>query len=140
MVIKNCSYVIEIWEKSNKMAKRQIFSYSEEAGFDAARDGNLSVLRQYLQQAGVSVNDKYKTRRSSAYYGRTVLHVSAIHGKKETVTALVNECGADVNARVDESWAIILRWARIPRKIKHYEHKTLRNSLNLRAGALKLCF
>ena len=119
------------------MAELQRFSYSEEAGFDAARDGNLSVLRQYLQQAGVSVNDKYKTRTDSAYYGKTVLHVSAEYGNTETVIALVNECGADVSARDDDG---LLRWARIPRKIKHYEHKTLRNSLNLRAGALKLCF
>ena len=72
---------------------------------------------------------------------RTALHLAASNGKTETVTALVNECGADVNARDDRNWLTrLLRWARIPRKIKHHEHKTLHNSLNLRAGALKLCF
>ena len=74
-------------------------AYLEKVIFDAARDGNLSVLRQYLQETGVSVNDKYKTRINYAYFGKTVLHVSAEYGNTETVTALVNECGADVSAR-----------------------------------------
>ena len=93
----------------------------------AASNGKTETVTALVNEFGADVSAR-------DYEDRTALHLAASNGKTETVTALVKECGADVNAR---DWT---RWARIPRKIKHYEHKTLRNSLNLRAGALKRCF
>jgi ankyrin repeat protein len=60
---------------------------------DAARDGNIEVVKQHLA-AGVDVNAK------GGWLGGTPLHLAAGKGHKEIVELLI-AAGADVNAKAD---------------------------------------
>ena len=59
---------------------------------DAARDGNIEVVKQHLA-AGTDVNAKNE-------WGGTPLHFAALGGRKEVAELLIAK-GADVNAKDD---------------------------------------
>ena len=58
--------------------------------YDAARDGNIEVVKQYIA-AGVDVNAKNKR-------GMTPLHYAAMKGREEIIKLLING-NADINAK-----------------------------------------
>ena len=71
-------------------------SEAELALMDAAWDGNIEAVKQYIA-AGVDVNAK---RKGS---GWTALHFAALEDHKEIVELLITK-GADVNAKADKGF------------------------------------
>ncbi len=72
----------------------------EEAFFNAAERGDVKTLRE-LYEAGVDVEAIDKKR------GWRAIHYAAANGRIEALRVLVNEWGANVEARSSWGWAAI---------------------------------
>ena len=65
----------------------------------AAKEGNISQIRQLVQHHAFPINCKLDGLYRDMGRETTVLHASARWGQTETVIALVREFAADLNAR-----------------------------------------